>query len=73
MELGYKGQEVFVRQGNRVESGILKVEATEKNRYWVFPKKIHTPPPPEGWDSENSRGRGGGSKTLEILAEGGLN
>ena len=46
MELGYKGQEVFVRQGNRVESGILKVEATEKNRYWVVPEKIHTPPPP---------------------------
>ena len=44
MELGYKGQEVFVRQGNRVESGILKVEGTEKNRYWVVPEKPHTPP-----------------------------
>ena len=27
-----KGQEVFGRQGNRVECGILKVEGTEKNQ-----------------------------------------
>ena len=26
---------------------------------WVVPEKIHTPPPPDGWDSGNSRRRGG--------------
>ena len=30
------------------------------------------PHPPDGWDSGNSRGRGGGSKTLEIQAGGGF-
>ena len=35
-------------------------------REWVVPEKI-----PDGWDSGNSRGRGG-SKTPEIQAGGGV-
>ena len=60
----------FIRVGPKVWNSVpLDMRNLPKSTLGYFRKNPH---PPDGWNAGNSRGRGGGSKALEIMAGGGI-